>query len=447
MASKVIEQIKEAGIVGAGGAGFPSHVKFNVKNAEVVVVNGAECEPLIRVDQQLMIVAIDQLIRGLEIVLDETGAKEGIIAIKGKHKKALALLEEACADKERLSVYVLDDFYPAGDEQVTLYEATGRLVPQGGLPIHVGAVVTNVETLINVAAAVEEGKPVTDTYITVTGHVPYPVTVKVPVGITVREALSLAGLKDTHDIGVIDGGPMMGRLLEDLDTPVGKAAKAYIALPESHYLIRIRKLSMKTISKTAQSACIQCRYCTDLCPRNLLGHEIEPHRIMRALKYGEAAEDVLRMAFTCCECGMCEQFSCPSHMMPRTVNAQLKKQLSAQGLKPLDRPENQTVDPHMKDRRVPSKRVIRRLDLTGYDVPAPLSEETFSFDTVRIPLKQHVGAPCVPLVQVGDAVKCGDKIGEIPENALGAPVHASIDGIVTEITNSVIVIKAGGAQK
>ena len=446
MASNVIEKIKEAGIVGAGGAGFPSHVKFNVE-AEVIVVNGAECEPLIRVDQQLMIVAVEQLIRGLVITLDQVGAKEGIIAIKGKHKEAVALLREACADDARLSVYILDDFYPAGDEQVTLYEATGRMVPQGGLPIHVGAVVTNVETLINVAAAVDEGKPVTDTYVTVTGQVPYPVTVKVPVGITVREILGLAGLTDTTGIGVIDGGPMMGSLLQDLDTPVSKSAKAYIVLPESHHLIRLRNRSMKTISKTAQSACIQCRYCTDLCPRYLLGHHIEPHRIMRALKYGDAAEDVLRMAFTCCECGMCEQFSCPAHMSPRTVNAQLKRQLSAQGLKPLDRPENQTVDPHRKDRRVPSKRVVRRLGLADYDVPAPLSAEEYYFDTVRIPLKQHVGAPCIPVVNVGDSVKKGDKVGQVPDKALGAPVHASIDGTVTEITDSVIVIKAGGAQR
>ncbi|MGI5874765.1 MAG: 4Fe-4S dicluster domain-containing protein [Bacillota bacterium] len=446
MASNVIEKIKNAGIVGAGGAGFPSHVKYNVE-AEVVVVNGAECEPLIRVDQQLMIVAIDKLIRGLTIIVEETGAKEGIIAIKGKHKEAVELLQEAVADNEKLSVFILDDFYPAGDEQVTLYEATGREVPQGGLPIHVGAVVTNVETLINVAAAVDEGKPVTETYITVTGHVPHPVTVKVPVGISVREALALAGVTDARGYGVIDGGPMMGGLVQDLDEPVKKAAKAYIVLPESHYLIRMRRKSMRAISKTTQSACIQCRYCTDLCPRYLLGHEIEPHRIMRALKYGEAAEDVLRMAFACCECGMCEQYSCPAHLMPRTVNAQVKRQLMAQGIKPLDKPDPQRVHPHRKDRRVPSSRIVRRIDLARYDVAAPLIEEEYHFDTVKIPLKQHVGAPSKPIVQVGDSVKRGDMIGEIPADALGAPVHASIDGTVTEITDSVIVIKAGGARR
>lgn len=446
MASNVIEKIRDAGIVGAGGAGFPSHVKLNV-DAEVVVVNGAECEPLIRVDQQLMAMQTANLIRGLEIAVAQTGAKEGIVAIKGKHKQAVALLQEAVADKDNLSVFILDDFYPAGDEPVTLYEATGRQVPQGGIPIQVGAVVTNVETLINVAAAVDEGKPVTDTYVTVTGQVPHPVTVKVPVGISVAEALTLAGVRDFRNIGVIDGGPMMGGLIADLNEPVKKAAKAYIVLPESHHLVRIKKQSMRTISKTTQSACIQCRYCTDLCPRYLLGYHIEPHRIMRALKYGEANEDILRMAFTCCECGLCEQYSCPAHMMPRTVNAQLKQALSAKGLKPLDKPEHQLVDPRRKDRRVPSSRLVRRLDLARYDGPAPLEPLNRTFDTVKIPLKQHVGAPCVPMVHVGDAVKRGDMIGAIPENGLGAPIHASIDGTVTEITDAVIVIKAGGVLK
>lgn len=445
MASSVLTKIKNAGIVGAGGAGFPSHVKYNAK-ADVVLVNGAECEPLIRVDQQLMIVEIERLIRGLEIVIELTGAEEGIIAIKGKHKEAVIALEEAVAKKEKIRVFILDDFYPAGDEQVTLYEATGRKVPQGGIPIQVGAVVTNVETLINVAKAVDEDMSVTDTYITVTGHVPHPITVNVPVGVSVREVLALAGVKNADDFGIIDGGPMMGGLANP-DDPVKKTSKAYIVLPKEHYLIKIRNLSMKNISKTTQAACLQCRFCTDLCPRYLLGHTIEPHRIMRALKYGEAAEDVLRMAFTCCECGMCEQFSCPANLLPRTVNAQLKKQLAAKGLKPLDKPENQTVDSAREGRKVPSKRILSRIGLAPYDLPAPLTDTKATFDTIKVPLKQHVGAPCVPIVKVGDKVKRGDMIGDIPEKALGAPVHAGIGGTVTEITDTAIVIKAGGGQQ
>lgn len=446
MASDVLTTIRNAGIVGAGGAGFPSHVKYDAK-AEIVLVNGAECEPLIRVDQQLVIVEVDRVISGLEIVMAVTEAREGIIAIKGKHKEAIAVLKEAVADKENIRIHILDDFYPAGDEHVTLYEATGRLVPQGGIPLQVGAVVTNVETLLNVAKAVKEGKAVTDTYITVGGHVPHPITVKVPVGVSVREVLALAGVKDADAYGIIDGGPMMGGLLKSPDEPVGKTAKAYIVLPKDHYLIRIRNLSLKTISKETQTACLQCRYCTDLCPRFLLGHTIEPHRIMRALKYGEIAEDVLRMAFTCCECGMCEQFACPAHISPKTVNVQLKKELSAKGLKPLDKPEPQIVHPRRGERKVPSKRIVGRINLSKYDLPAPLSTKEYTFDTIQVPLKQHVGAAARPTVKVGARVKRGDMIGDIPENALGATVHASIDGTVTEITDSVIVIKAGGEHQ
>lgn len=445
MASEVLTKIKNAGIVGAGGAGFPSHVKLNAE-AEVVVVNGAECEPLIRVDQQLMVVEATRMVRGLLIAMELTGAKEGIIALKGKHLDAVAALEKAIAGKSQLRIHILDDFYPAGDEQVTLYEATGRLVPQGGIPIQVGAVVTNVETLINIARAVDENEPVTETYITVNGHVPHPVTVKVPVGVSVREVLALAGVKNADDFGIIDGGPMMGGLLGSPDEPVKKTSKAYIVLPKDHYLIRLRNLSMKTVSKTTQAACLQCRFCTDLCPRYLLGHHLEPHRIMRALKYTEAAEDVLRMAFTCCECGMCEQFACPANLLPKTVNVQLKKELSARGLKPLDKPENQTVDPAREGRRVPPKRVVARIDLTRYDFPAPLTDVEATFDTITVPLKQHVGAPSVPTVKVGDQVKRGDMIGDIPAKALGAPVHASIDGTVTAVTDQAIVIKAGGGR-
>lgn len=445
MTQEIIEKIKNAGVVGAGGAGFPSHVKYGA-SAEVVLVNGAECEPLLRVDQQLMIVKVDEMVKGLEIVVSVTGAKEGIIAIKGKHKEAIAALEEAIKDKPNLRVFILDDFYPAGDEQVTLYEATGRLVPQGGIPIQVGAVVTNTETLINVYYASMD-IPVTDTYITMCGAVPNPITVKVPVGITIREAFGLAGVKDFSGYGVIDGGPMMGGLVEDIDAPVSKTAKGYILLPEDHKLIVYRQKSMENISHMAQTTCIQCRYCTDLCPRFLLGHHLEPHLIMRALKYGEEAEQTLRMAFACCECGMCEQVACIAHLSPKTVNAKLKGILSAKGLKPLDPPVDQQVDANQKNRKIPSKRVVSRIGIQMYDKDAPLSDKEYVFDRVTIPLKQHVGAACLPLVKAGDSVKRGQMIGAIPENALGAPVHASIDGVVEAVTEKGIVISRGGESR
>lgn len=186
MASDVLTKIKNAGSNRRRWRRFSQPCKLNAK-AEVVVVNGAECEPLIRVDQQLMLVEIDKLIRGFGNCSGRDGCPRGIIAVRANIKAVAAL--RAIAKKDKLRVYILDDFYPAGDEQVTLYEATGRLVPQGGIQFQVGAVVTNVETLINITNAVDEDKPVTDTYITVNGHVPHPLTVKVPVSVSVQSWL------------------------------------------------------------------------------------------------------------------------------------------------------------------------------------------------------------------------------------------------------------------
>ncbi len=442
MAEAIIRKIRDAGIVGAGGAGFPSHVKFSAQ-AEVVVVNGAECEPLLRVDQQLRVLEAEKMLAGLTAAVEATGAKEGVIALKGKYREAIATLTPRLQGKP-FSIYILDDFYPAGDEHLTLYESTGRLVPQGGIPIQVESVVTNVETLVNVANALE-GIPVTETYLTVTGQVPNPVTVKVPVGIRLREAIALAGAADTAGMGVIDGGPMMGKLVENLDEPVTKTTKGLILLPEDHALIRKRKLSMDRITRLSQTACIQCRYCTDLCPRFLLGHELEPHKIMRALKYMEGSEDTLRMAFICSECGMCEQYACIMDLSPRTVNAYLKKSLGEKGFKPLPPPQDQAVNSRQPERKVPVKRLIARLGLTPYDKKAPLQNVDGNFKTVGILLKQHVGAASVPTVKVGQQVTKGDLIAAIPEKALGVPMHASIAGTVAAVESDRIIISEGGA--
>lgn len=441
-AEESIRKIRDAGVIGAGGAGFPSHVKYNTE-AEVVVVNGAECEPLLRVDQQLMDVEAERMIDGLETVVEITKAKEGIIALKGKYKEAINRLSALIANKSKLRLYILDDFYPAGDEHVTLYESTGRLVPEGAIPIKVGAVVTNTETLINVSYAMED-IPVTETYLTMTGQVPKPVTVKVPVGITIREAFALAGAKEFAGYGIIDGGPMMGALAEDVDAPVGKASKGYILLPEDHPLIARRRLSLAHIVSQTQTACIQCRYCTDLCPRFLLGHHLEPHLIMRGLKHMlDSDNDTMRMAFACTECGMCEQYACPANISPRTVNAYVKKALNEKGVKPLDPPVNQEVNANQPSRKIPVKRLISRLALEKYNVPAPLMPNTYDFDRVEILLKQHVGAPCEAKVRAGESVTKGDMIGQIPEKALGAPVHASLSGIVESVSDRGIVIRGG----
>jgi len=444
MRKQLIQKIKEAGVVGAGGAGFPTHVKVT-SPAQTVVVNGAECEPLLRVDQQLMDFKADKMVRGLVAVMKATEATEGIIALKSKYKSAIASLEKEIVGKP-IRINILGDFYPAGDEHLTVYESTGRLVPQGGIPLKVNCVVTNVETLINIADALE-GKPVTDTYFTITGEVPQPLTLKLPIGTSVLEALKIAGQTNLEGMKVIEGGPMMGKIIEDLYQPITKTTKGLIVLSQEHPLIRQRMLPLEKIAKQAQISCIQCRYCTDLCPRYLLGHHLEPHKIMRTIKHLQGQEETMKMALACSECGVCEQYACIMGLSPRAVNSLIKKELSKMGIKPDTPPVDQTVNPMQEHRKVPVKRLISRLGLISYDVSAPLTEEEYLVNRVKIKLRQHVGAPSQPIVQVGQQVQKGDLIAVIPDKALGANIHASISGVIKEITDSIVISSIEGSDK
>ncbi len=443
MGEELIRRIKEAGIVGAGGAGFPTHVKVS-STPKIILVNGAECEPLLRVDQQLMSTKANQMVKGLKAVMEITGAGQGVIALKVKYKEAIGQLEKEIAGKP-IRLNILDDFYPAGDEHVTVYEAIGSLVPQGAIPLKVNCVVINVETLINVAEALE-GKPVTDTYLTVTGEIAKPITMKLPVGTPIKEVLAIAGVRSLEKMKVIDGGPMMGKVVEDLTEPITKTTKGLIVLPQDHPLVTKRLKPIDKIIKESNAACIQCRFCTDLCPRFLLGHKLEPHRIMRSLGHIHGQEEALKMALVCSECGICEQYACIVNLSPRKVNAMLKQELNKKGIKP-DMPVEQTVSHMQGHRKIPVKRLISRLGLTEYDQKAPLEETEYKVNKVYIKLHQHVGAPSIPVVEVGQKIKRGSLIAKIPDNALGANIHASISGTIVEISDSIVITSGEGSER
>ena len=231
MSENLIAQVQSAGVVGAGGAGFPTHVKLNAK-ADTVIINGAECEPLLRVDQQLMDRQAEKLLTALDLIVDQVGAERGVVALKEHYHAAAESLKRELPRHPRLSVHLLGAFYPAGDEQVIVYEVTGRIVPEGGIPLNVGVVVTNVETALNVLDA-SEGRPVVEKYVTLTGAVRAPKTVKVPLGITVAEALALAGGPTVSDYKVVNGGPMMGKIVS-LGSAVTKTTKGLIVVPAGH---------------------------------------------------------------------------------------------------------------------------------------------------------------------------------------------------------------------
>jgi len=438
----IVRNVREAGVVGAGGAGFPTHVKL-AASVETVIANGAECEPLLCADRHLMAAHAADVVAGLRLAMDATGASRGVIALKAEYEDAVAALQPLADRHTDIDLHLLGSYYPAGDEFLLVEEVTGRVVPEGGLPLHVGAVVSNVGTLVNVARA-QRGQPVTQRILTVAGEVQRPATIRVPVGTPVHDVLSYVGgvTLPAGEFGVLLGGPLMGQLSageEALDAPVTKTTAGVVVLSAEHYLVRRKSRPVATNVRWARSACDQCRDCTDLCPRYLIGHDLQPHAIMRAVGYGMAeAGYIITSAVLCCECGVCEYYACPLHLSPLEVNREIKRVLAEQGWRnTIHRRENLAVRPMWAYRHVPFDRLLARvnlLDVAHEHAPVPFEDGDRFPARVVIPLKQHTGAPAEPVVAVGDAVRAGQLIGEIPPDKLGARVHASIDGLVTAVT-------------
>jgi len=440
----ILERIRLAGVVGAGGGGFPAHAKL-ASRAEVVIANGAECEPLSRVDQQRMRDEPRRLLRGLRLAMKAVGASQGIVALKAKYNDAIAALEE-CLKQEKsadVRLHRLADFYPAGDEFVLVRETLGRVIPEFGLPLAVGAVVQNVSTLIDIAAAVDERRPVTHRFVTVTGAVARPATFEVPLGTPLSLLLRAAGGADTPQPALIAGGPMMGALAAGPETPVTKTLNTLLVLPESHPVVQRRRRAIARQVQLTRSACLKCMMCTEVCPRNLLGHRLYPDRLMRSLA-ASVAEDLAayRGAYLCSECGLCAVYGCVMNLDPAAVHRDLKARLSKAGVprpEPLPAPER-VFGPL---RAVPSKRLIARLGLTPYDRPAPIRVFSEPIASLMLLLKQHAGAPAAPRVKPGQRIPAGALLAEPPEGKLGAAVHCGVAGTVVEVTDAHVRVEVG----
>ena len=425
----------DAGILGAGGAGFPTHVKINCK-AEYVLANGAECEPLLRVDQQVMQVYAADVVKGIRAVKEFTGAKYAVICLKEHYHDAVHALKAATKDAEDVQIHLLDGYYPAGDEQQIVYDVTGRVVPTGGLPLDVGCVVCNVSTLVNIANAME-GKKVIEKYVTVGGAVKNPVTVRVPVGISLKEVLEAAG-GTTEDCDYIIGGPCMGRVVDTLDIPVTKTTGGLLAIPKGHPLFESKSTTINL--KKMMAVCCQCSMCTQMCPRNALGLNVQPHKAMRSLANGVDLLGDINGIFSCCNCGLCTYYACNFGLKPSQVMQTLKSAVASSGVR-ARKEVYTTVDSGLENKKVPVSRLIARMGLKKYDVPAPLVDKALTTDCVRIALRMGVGAPSVPKVQVGDKVRKNQLIADIAEGKLGVKMHASISGTVTDISSDYIEIR------
>jgi len=430
-------KIFKAGVVGAGGAGFPTHIKAKAET-EVVLANGAECEPLIHKDYELMLHFPEKIVRGLELLSESTSAKKSFFGIKEKNQYAIDAISSNISNGN-IELTILGDFYPSGDEYELVYEATGRLIPPAGIPLDVGCVVNNVETLYNIAEA-EEGKPVTEKFICVAGAVKNPSSFFVPVGTAFKDVLKHVEGVTVKDFGLFIGGVMMGNLTFNLDEVVIKTTAGIIVFPKEHYLIKRKNQPEQNWHRIGKSACDQCSFCTEFCPRYLLGYQVEPHKVMRSLGFTKTGASVWnQMAELCCSCGLCTLYACPEDLYPKEACDKAKADLSKAGIK-FTQQKPVKVHPIKEDRRVPLKQLIQKLKLKDYDVPAPYNTKKLEVNSVKIPLKQHIGELCKPEVKEGEKVSYRDLIASVPNGKLGANVHASISGKVEKVTNDYIKI-------
>ena len=431
------EKIFSAGVVGAGGAGFPTHIKASAKS-EIVLANGAECEPLIHKDYELMVHYADEINNGFKLLIESTSATKGYFGIKGKNQRAIDVITKSLNEKSELTK--LGDYYPSGDEYELVYEATGRLIPPAGIPLDVNCVVNNVETLLNVSKA-KKNEPVTEKFICVAGAVQYPSSFFVPVGSSFDKVIEHAGGTKIDEFGIFVGGVMMGDLTFNVDEVVTKTTAGIIVLPKDHYLIKRKNQPEQNWHRIGKSACDQCSYCTEFCPRYLLGYQVEPHRVMRSLGFTKTGASVWnQMADLCCSCGLCTLYACPEDLYPKEACDKAKIEMKHEGIKFIQQ-KPVKVHPIKEGRRVPLKQLVGKLKLADYDVEAPYNTEKLSVKKVKISLLQHIGEPAIPLVKKGEIVEAGEMIGRMQEGQLGANVHASIGGKVKEVSQDFILIE------
>lgn len=441
----VLQSILDAGVVGCGGAGFPTHIKLDCK-PQYFIINGAECEPLLRTDRHIMYCYADGIVSAIVRLQSVMGMPKTIIALKDTYTQEIgslkAAIQQANAD---ISLCCISGFYPVGDEQALVYEAAGRVVPAGGIPADVGCVVSNAATMLTVSYALE-GKPFVRKTLTVTGAVASPAVMDVPLGISLGECIAAAGGPTIKDYIVVEGGALMGKYYipqEAQNLPVQKTTSGILVLPRS---AQQNILLPQQLKNRAATSCIQCTYCTELCPRYLLGHPIEPHKIMRKLAYAKdfmslVDDEACRMAALCCECGVCEIYACPMGLQPRLVNATIKRELAARGVRYPKGEGMQGVSVHREQRKTPSQRIAARAGIIDYyDTCGIQACKQIDTDRVALPLKQHIGAASLPVIKSGDRVSENQLIAVCPQGVMGANLHASISGRAEVQADKIVII-------
>jgi Na+-translocating ferredoxin:NAD+ oxidoreductase RnfC subunit len=249
----------------------------------------------------------------------------------------------------------------------------------------------------------------------------------------------MAGGASVGDFAVFVGGIMMGKLVFDLDLPITKTCAGLIVLPVDHTLVQRKSLPVERMHSIGKSACDQCSYCTELCPRYTLGYDVQPHKVMRSLSFTATGEDIWnQFAQLCCACGLCTLYACPEYLFPKEACDKAKIDLRAKGIK-WEGLKDVSPHPMYEYRRTPLKQLIQRLGIEEYDRHTPFGQIETVAKQVTIPLSQHIGAAAQPVVALGQQVNRGQLIADVPPDALGASLHASISGVIKEVNGAIVI--------
>ena len=430
--------MKDAGLVGDGGAGFPSYAKL-AEGADTLLINGSECEPLLYTDYILMKREMPMILAGIQSVIWNLGIKRALFCLKEHTAKRLSL-EEGDTLGAHITVKVMPNVYPIGDEVSLIYQATGRVIRPGNLPISKGVLVYNVETMYNLGRAVKYFEPVTMKWLTVGGDVKEPRVIRVPIGTSVADLFDRLGIEVDDDHAVIDGGPSMGKIINHNIAEVSKTTKALIVLPKNTRAVEAKLINRKTAQSRAETACCQCTRCTDMCPRALLGYPLEPHKMVRtAMGAVVTMPHMVLSATLCCGCGICESLACSQGISPKAVINNYKELLAKNKLRYV---ANEDVSPkeEREFRMIPSHKWAQDLGIARFDKLAVWGGEIRDFDRVELALGKYIGIPSTPSVKDGSIVHVGDIVASASAG-LSIPQHASIHGRVTVTDKKIIIDK------
>ncbi|WWR14800.1 electron transport complex subunit RsxC [Lachnospiraceae bacterium JLR.KK008] len=295
---EIVDMVREAGVVGMGGAGFPTHVKLSPKEPdkiEYVIANCAECEPYLTSDYRRMVEEPEKIVDGMKVMLRLFDNAKGILAVEDNKPDCVEALKKLTADEPNITVKALQTKYPQGAERQLIYAATGRAINSGMLPADAGCIVDNVDTVVAINQAVREGKPLMHRIVTVTGDaVTDPCNFIVRIGTNYHELIEEAGGFQSEPAKIVSGGPMMGFALFGLDVPTTKTSSALLCMTEDE------------VSRYEPSACINCGRCVEVCPGRVM-----PSKLADFAEHGDDEKFLAHNGMECCECGCCS-YVCPA---------------------------------------------------------------------------------------------------------------------------------------